>query len=257
MLLRRITDHVKTQNWTAVVLDFLIVVLGVFIGIQVANWNEARATFSKSEMFTKRLMDDLREEAWIYQYFIAYHEDVLKSAERAQGGLAGDSDQTNEDLLINAYRASQYTWWNRRRSAFDELIATGDLSLIKDDNLRSTALAVYASPLRLDIEAAGKQSHYRESFRMTIPTDIHRAIMNACGDTEVKVGDYEILSSVLSYDCALDLPPAEIDAAAQALRENAALAPALRLRIATLETQLADLHENNEVTAFFETFRKD
>ena len=43
MILRRITEHVKTQNWFAVGIDFCIVVIGVFIGIQVANWNEAQA----------------------------------------------------------------------------------------------------------------------------------------------------------------------------------------------------------------------
>ena len=42
MILRRVIEHVKTQNWTAVALDFVIVVVGVFIGIQVANWNDAR-----------------------------------------------------------------------------------------------------------------------------------------------------------------------------------------------------------------------
>ena len=42
MILRRITEHVKTQNWFAIGLDFVIVVVGVFIGIQVSNWNEAR-----------------------------------------------------------------------------------------------------------------------------------------------------------------------------------------------------------------------
>ena len=39
MLLRSITKHVSDQNWFAVFIDFLIVVVGVFIGIQVANWN--------------------------------------------------------------------------------------------------------------------------------------------------------------------------------------------------------------------------
>ena len=39
MLLRRVTLHIKQQNWFAVLLDFLIVVLGG-IGVQVANWNE-------------------------------------------------------------------------------------------------------------------------------------------------------------------------------------------------------------------------
>lgn len=42
MLFRRIIEHVHTQNWTAIGIDFVIVVFGVFIGIQVANWNDAR-----------------------------------------------------------------------------------------------------------------------------------------------------------------------------------------------------------------------
>lgn len=42
MILRRVTEHVKAQNWFAVGVDLVIVMVGVFIGIQVANWNEAR-----------------------------------------------------------------------------------------------------------------------------------------------------------------------------------------------------------------------
>ncbi|MFN3397925.1 MAG: hypothetical protein ACK4ZS_05245, partial [Sulfurimicrobium sp.] len=42
MILRRITEHVKTQNWFAVAIDFLIVVIGVFVASQVTNWNAAR-----------------------------------------------------------------------------------------------------------------------------------------------------------------------------------------------------------------------
>lgn len=40
MMLRRLTKHLKDQNWFAVGLDFFIVIVGVFIGIQVANWND-------------------------------------------------------------------------------------------------------------------------------------------------------------------------------------------------------------------------
>ena len=43
MLFRRIKAHVEKENWFAVFLDFCIVVVGVFIGLQVANWNEARS----------------------------------------------------------------------------------------------------------------------------------------------------------------------------------------------------------------------
>jgi hypothetical protein len=58
MILRRITEHVKTQNWFAVGLDFVIVVVGVFIGIQVANWNAMRCALSarKRKRLSLRLM---------------------------------------------------------------------------------------------------------------------------------------------------------------------------------------------------------
>jgi hypothetical protein len=41
VLLCRITSHVVDQNWFAVGVDFAIVVIGVFVGIQIADWNEA------------------------------------------------------------------------------------------------------------------------------------------------------------------------------------------------------------------------
>lgn len=58
MLLRRITEHVKDQNWTAVALDFVIVVVGVFIGIQVSNWNGARNDRALELEYLQRLHDE-------------------------------------------------------------------------------------------------------------------------------------------------------------------------------------------------------
>ena len=43
MLLRRMIIHVEDQNWFAIGIDFFIVVTGVFLGIQLGNWNDARA----------------------------------------------------------------------------------------------------------------------------------------------------------------------------------------------------------------------
>ncbi len=62
MILRRITEHVKTQNWFAVGLDFVIVVVGVFIGIQVANWNERLAERGTEARLLTYLSEDLRAD---------------------------------------------------------------------------------------------------------------------------------------------------------------------------------------------------
>jgi hypothetical protein len=37
--LLRVAEHIRTQNWTAIAIDFAIVVIGVFVGIQVkTDW---------------------------------------------------------------------------------------------------------------------------------------------------------------------------------------------------------------------------
>ena len=63
MILRRLKAHVEKENWFAVFLDFCIVVLGVFIGLQVANWNETRANDRREKQVLQEILDDLREDA--------------------------------------------------------------------------------------------------------------------------------------------------------------------------------------------------
>lgn len=58
MILRRVIAHFKKQEWTAIALDFLIVVVGVFIGIQVSNWNAARADETAFQNAKQRLVDE-------------------------------------------------------------------------------------------------------------------------------------------------------------------------------------------------------
>ena len=79
MILRRITEHVKAQNWTAVALDFLIVVVGVFIGLQVANWNDARGDRARRVQVTQTLLTDLQDSRAVqHNIFIAPINDGLE-----------------------------------------------------------------------------------------------------------------------------------------------------------------------------------
>jgi len=89
MILRRIIEHLKLQHWTAVVIELLIVILGVFIGTQVSNWNLERTTNRQAAEFTVHLKEDLREEDWGYQMMIQYSRVVLENAERTVQALDG------------------------------------------------------------------------------------------------------------------------------------------------------------------------
>lgn len=61
VLWRRCSDHIRRQDWLAVGIDFVIVVVGVFIGIQVSNWNENLAQRDRSERMLTEFVSDLSE----------------------------------------------------------------------------------------------------------------------------------------------------------------------------------------------------
>ena len=247
MMLRRVIEHVKNQQWTAVAIDFVIVVIGVFVGIQVSNWNQARVTEQQTATFTKHLKQDLRDEDWGYQMMIEYGRDVLAHADIAVNALEGTLPVSDEALLVSAYRATQYKNRLRRRATYDELISTGTIGLIRDQALRDTAMRNYNSPT-LDVMAQeGLSSRYRQAFRMTLPNATQRMLSKNCGDHSLAVGDFKGIDSILDYPCTSGLPEAAVRDAANALRANPDMVPFLRLRIADIETRLADLTGNNKL----------
>lgn len=69
MILRRLTKHLKDQNWFAVGLDFLIVVLGILIAFQITNWSnerENRRVYDQAlERVIVELTNNLAMQDWV------------------------------------------------------------------------------------------------------------------------------------------------------------------------------------------------
>jgi hypothetical protein len=61
MLFRSLTKHVKDQNWFAVALDFVIVVVGILIAFQITNWSDARQEREIERDTLIRLHQDIDE----------------------------------------------------------------------------------------------------------------------------------------------------------------------------------------------------
>ncbi len=89
MLLRRVTEHVRKQNWMAVALDFVIVVVGVFIGVQAANWNEARADQTRARGYIERIQSDLKADVARYENRMRFWSAV---SSYGRAGLAYSDD---------------------------------------------------------------------------------------------------------------------------------------------------------------------
>lgn len=247
MILRRVIDHVRNQQWTAIWIDLFIVIIGVFIGTQVSNWNAEWETGKKAAIFSERLKRDIRLEAWGYESLIEYYKDVVLNADRTLSAMEGELQLSDEQFVISAYRATQYKYNDRNRATYDEMVSTGTIGLIADQKLRETAIIVFTSPLFDEISADGQKSQYREIFRRAVSKNVQRELRKKCGDLYVEPLDYKAIAKSLDYPCKLDLTEKEIGAAAKALRSNENFVPSLQLRFADIETALANLQDYNPV----------
>ncbi|MEO8460209.1 MAG: hypothetical protein ABI451_06755 [Dokdonella sp.] len=259
MILRRLSQSLREQNWTAIWIEFVLLVVGVFLGIQVANWNQERATNQQSEAFTERLREDLRTEAWNRAALDAYYENVQINAKKTLSALEGKSELADEALIIAAYRSTQFGELVRYRETYDELTSTGNMGLIKDKLLRRVATEVYNDNASENLKNEGINSRYRVAFRMMIPIEIQDAIANACGDKDLTIGDYASLGTILNYDCKTGLLQHDIEQAASILRSDVSLVPLLRLRIVDVKQQLATigLNMSPEVRASLKAMGKE
>jgi len=245
MLLRRVIEHVKAQNWFAVGLDFVIVVVGVFIGIQVANWNGERLQAREGAQYSARLKADLREEYRNWRGLVDYLGVVRLNADRASAILEGSEEGTDEALLIHAYRATQYMYFQRRRATFEELTSTGSLGLIADQHLRETASLFFGFQAIDTAFADGADSPYRRLFRGILPIAVQDALTEHCGDRIVYLGGVGRTRLDLDHACETGLGGPEIVAAADVLRTHPEVLPALRLRAMNLRTTIVDLSDGS------------
>ncbi len=246
MVMRRAIDSLRRRDWASVVVEILVVVVGVFVGLQASNWNEDRETDKRAAIFSQHLKSDLRAEAWGYEMQIGYYRTVLANGRQAADGLTGKSPLSDAALLVAAYRATQYNDNIRRRSTYDELTSTGEIGLIRDEAMRDIAMRVYNFPVLGSIVNEAEHSEYRHWFRLNIPHGVQQALSEGCGDHAAIVGDYRSISTVLDYPCSVPLSADEIAGAASILRSDKSALPLLRLRIADVQTGLENLTKYNE-----------
>jgi hypothetical protein len=226
MLLRRVTEHVKDQNWTAVALDFVIVVTGVFIGIQVSNWNAVRVDEGRARAYLERISLDLdadlaaladRDHFW--RHVSRYGAQGLRYA---QTGVAGDA--TYWELLLAYFQASQVAEFITVQATYDELKSAGDLGLISDLEIRG-ALASYhnfaASATVVERPA------YRVHVRGLIPMDIQAYIWDSCYGSD-QHGNQQML------DCESPVDEARAREIVDTLAHNTALMEELRYWMSTM-----------------------
>ena len=249
-------QRLKQQHWTGVFIELVIVIIGVFIGTNVTNWNDAHRQHVRAREYTRRLLGDLRVE---YEHDLSlrqYDADALEAGTTAFDGLAQRRKLDDRTILINAYRATQFQWYERHRAAFDEMLSSGELDLISDPELRETATRYYGNSTELleQITRDSRDSEYRRLFRRLIDPDVALTLRKDCGDRRYTPPSGVPGLLTIGYDCKPTVDDSAVRKAVDALRGNADLLPALRHQTAVYDMEIFNLDymlDDSRIKALF------
>ncbi len=145
MLRRRIRKHIASQNWTAVGIDFLIVVVGVFMGLQAQEWNQLRVDRETERRYLASLADDFEQISGQLQECLRVFDDSVSAVDYVAAVLAADPRATPEpdrDAFGNALlRMTASVLPPGRSATFLEMQFSGELTILRDDELRHMLIA--------------------------------------------------------------------------------------------------------------------
>ena len=144
MILARLKKAIREQNWFAVVLEVLIVIVGVVIGFQVTAWGEAQSEQAVEKQYIARFVEDLRRDLDMLASNIESREAQVQAAHAALAFYEGR--ELDVDAFFDTfYTALLYRGIAPNRNTMDEVLNSGNLRLIDDPVTREALLDLYAT----------------------------------------------------------------------------------------------------------------
>jgi hypothetical protein len=224
MVYKRVVANLRAQNWLAICIELAIVIFGVFIGTQVANWNEERLERRQTQRMLLRLQPELDKLLDFHASARSYYRITRAYATTAFAGWQGEPTVSDRDFVIAAYQASQIYATPVNGAIWATIFGADRLRTIDDPGLRDN-LAAFMSADTSTLELSAVDTPYRRNVRRVIPVELQDAIRKQCGD---RISPDNWQSNLLPETCDLDVPPAAAAAAAAALRAQPGLVDDLR-----------------------------
>ena len=228
MIFKRAAARLRAQDWLAITIELAIVIIGVFIGTQVSNWNAGRLDRAETRRMLDQLRPELERQVDTYRSTYDYYKTTRRFAGTALGGWDRDPAVSDEAFVIAAYQASQISGLGLNGTTWSTIFGGERLRMIDDAAIRRD-LSYLMETDYAPVSNSAVDTPYRSRVRRVIPLEIQEAIRARCGDV-VPPGRPNII--ILPQSCALRLPRGQAAAAARTLRDNPDLANDLRWHMA-------------------------
>ena len=256
MILRRIREHVTHHNWFAVAVDFIIVVLGVFVGIQASNWNQARNDRQQAREYRAMLRNDLDANLENLATRMRYYQWVRSEALATLADLERPSRTSDDQFLVHAYQATQIQPWALKRNTYDEILSTGAMAKLGDPLLRDKIANYYVTS---DVTGTNISvvPPYRDIVRRIMPYAVQQAIRARCNERLVQNSRGSVDIILPTGRCNLGLDAGTVRQASVQVHDWPGLALDLNRQLVDLDQKLVSVSAISRRAEALKTALKD
>lgn len=141
--LRRFAAALREMRWSHVVIELLLLITGILVALAVDGWIDDRRDARLERAYLERLEQDLERNVAILDEYVDFEQQQTADgvlAYRALRGVPGIERERVAQALSNLA--------NRRtlrllRATYQDLLSTGNLSLVRDPALRDAIVRLY------------------------------------------------------------------------------------------------------------------
>lgn len=144
MILKRIAKGIRDQDWFVVTIEVMIVVVGIFIGLQVDDWNEARKDRIDEAEYLERIAEELEisisrnaSSVEFQQLHSNLGNTLLTALENCR---LEEPERDNFATAIYLLAKTSARAFNK--TAIDELMSTGRMTIIQNIKLRQQMVQI-------------------------------------------------------------------------------------------------------------------
>jgi hypothetical protein len=140
---RRLATELRELRWSHVLVELLLLIVGILIALAVDGWIDDRRDARAERQYLGRLQRDLDRNLAILDEYIAFEQRQTADGIRAYRALRGAGDDDREGIAASLnHLANRRTLW-LVRATYEDLLATGNLGLIRDAASRDSIVRLY------------------------------------------------------------------------------------------------------------------
>jgi len=240
LILSRIAQALREQNWTAVALEFTIVTLGVLLGSLVAQWNADRQEEARVQEFLSRLRPVFQiwsDDTNALEQYFGSRVALAEAIEQMIGQKGNDAELVKAAFLSSNFAVS--TAYNGDTFALQ--VGSDILPRAKDADLRAAIVAAFQTLSHPELNFESYNTEFRDFMMGVVPLDVQSELVSQCNEIGLlpEVEDVEqTVRSVAKTDCPVDLAPNVAGPIANEIRSDPDALKHLRAHHAVLKSKM-------------------